>query len=52
MDNNIVRKKILKRNKDEYKTKKRIQPEMYNQKFTAPLRRKRKNEYDANEEAR
>lgn len=38
---------------DERKTKKHSQSKvLYNQKFSAPLRKKRKNEYDPDEEAR
>lgn len=54
MDKKTIQKKVFKRNKDgKYKTKKRVQSKMlYNQKFKVPLRKKRKNEYDADEEAR
>lgn len=48
-------KKVSKRNKNdgESKAEKRIRPKVsYNRKFTVPLRKKRKNEYDADEEAR
>lgn len=51
MDKQITRKKVFKRNRnDKYKGK---EPKvLYNRKFTAPLKKKRKNEYDADEEAR
>lgn len=48
-------KKVFKRdrNDDERKAEKRIRPKVsYNRKFTMPLRKKRKIEYDADEEAR
>lgn len=52
MDKKATYKKVPNRN-DERKAEKRIRPKvLYNRKFTTPLRRKRKNEYDADEEAR
>lgn len=51
MDENTT--KVFKRNRNEYKAKGRAQSKvLYNRKFTAPMRKKRKNEYNANEEAR
>lgn len=50
-----MKKKDFKRkaNGNEYKFKKHVRPKvLYNKKFSAPLRKKRKNEYDAEEEAR
>lgn len=54
MDKKITHKEVSKRNrKDEHKTKEHVQSKVfYNKKFTAPLRKKRKNEYNAEEEAR
>ncbi|XP_011693080.1 PREDICTED: U3 small nucleolar RNA-associated protein 18 homolog [Wasmannia auropunctata] len=51
MDKETNHKKNFKRNRNEYKrhTQSKV---FYNRKFTTPLRKKRKNEYDANEEAR
>ena len=38
---------------NEYKSKKHVRPKvLYNKKFSVPLKKKRKNAYDANEEAR
>jgi len=53
MDEKITHKKVFKRNRnnDEYKAKRRPKI-LYNRKFTAPMRKKWKNEYDANEETR
>lgn len=54
MDKKTTRKKASKRNgdKDERKAGKRGPKVLYDRKFTAPLRKKRKNEYDPDEEAR
>ncbi|KYQ56434.1 U3 small nucleolar RNA-associated protein 18 like protein [Trachymyrmex zeteki] len=54
MDKMITYKNIFKHNiNDKYKVKGHTRFKvLYNRKFTAPLRKKRKNEYDANEEAR
>lgn len=51
MDEQTERKKVKhNRNSNEYKAKK---PKvLYNRKFRKPLRKKRKNEYDPDEEAR
>jgi len=53
MDEKITHKKVFKRtrNNDEYQAKRRPKI-LYNRKFTTPMRKKRKNEYDANEETR
>lgn len=50
-----TRKKVFKHDKNDGKRKagKRLRSKvLYNRRFTAPLRKKRKNEYDADEEAR
>lgn len=48
-----MQKKNFKRKINSNEYKKHVQPKvLYNKKFSAPLRKKRKNEYDANEEAR
>lgn len=50
-----TRKKVLGRNtnEDEREAEKRVRPKvLHNRRFTAPLRKRRRNEYDADEEAR
>lgn len=50
-----ARKKVLEREggADERKAEKRVRPKVfYNRRFKAPLRKKRRNEYDADEESR
>ncbi|XP_071553451.1 U3 small nucleolar RNA-associated protein 18 homolog [Temnothorax nylanderi] len=51
MDKKTPRKKGFIRDRDDGKAEKRSKV-LYNRKFTAPLRKKRKNEYDPEEEAR